>query len=70
MDNKYIRDSRSNAVMESDRSSLQLHRSRRKVIQEKNKKIETLEERISNLEELIQTLIKPKKKSKVMDDGK
>jgi hypothetical protein len=64
MTDKYIRDSRSNAILESDLKALQLHRSRRKVTEEKNKKIETLEERISNLELIIQELTSNKRKTK------
>lgn len=58
MDNKYIRDSRSQAIQEVNYQALADHRQRRAIVKKKEIKIQTLESEMSGLREELETLKK------------
>lgn len=53
-----VRDTTSNAILNTDKTALRLHRSRRRVIKEKDLKIEDLADRLRQLEELVYSKFK------------
>ncbi len=53
-----VRDSTSNAILNTDKSALRTNRMRRKVMQEKDERLEELYNRLHQLEELIYSKFK------------
>ena len=53
-----VRDSTSNAILNTDKSALRTNRMRRKVMQEKDERLDELSNRLSQLEELIYSKFK------------
>lgn len=53
-----VRDTTSNAILNTDKSALRTNRMRRKIMHEKDVQLEEMSNRIQRLEELIYSIIK------------
>lgn len=55
-----VRDTRSNAILNTDVESLNRHRAQRRVLESKDNLINSMDERIKALEELVSSLVEKK----------
>jgi predicted RNase H-like nuclease (RuvC/YqgF family) len=72
MENKYVRDSRSQAIQEVNHQALKEHRQRRNIVKQKEAKIKSLESNIDSLKdemaEMKKMLVKLTKKDKKVNN--